>query len=645
MALMVVPAISLAHGLSQPDSFSMQKMVPLPSGSDANLTATDRLATEAVDLLRAKRYDEASKKINEALGLRTDRSYYHLINGLVYHLQAREGSHSAYDLAEQGYQLAIQFDTSNWQAHYFSGLLAIDRSRFGRAVQHFGEAMMFRPDDAGLLHAMSYAAYRSGAPDIAAGAVKAMGAIATTLSPAMLRNSALIMAAVGEHEQANGHLEKLRATGNERLASHVQRRLGEWAQLYQRKGSDLSSGAKPVAATVREGLLPTQYAAPVPDQGQPQGQWQGQAQNQWQGQPPGQGQMPGQMPGQFAGIPGMPPMEDKMVVVDVVMIATEESFSTSKGVNLLKGLQINFGRKAERERINSSAGNWKNDLIDPTNNLDNSSLSQSLKNTITRTLEIPEVVYTLNIANSGNQRNEILARPTLVARTGRTSQFFSGTELSAVVKSGSTSTGPVNIEKQIGVQLAVTPNFMEDGRISLDVMAERNFLKPVGASGNFDLSIESSKSRVEASVLMRFGETLILGGLSEKEATNSRDGVPLLQDIPGIQYLFSKKTTSDLQKSVLILITPRPAQYVYQPENARKEYEQSLSEDERPLANLRARYADWFMPYPNWASVFHHMQENSLYREFRTGDVALENWSDMRTLEDRLNSVIDFIHY
>ncbi|MEP7312974.1 MAG: hypothetical protein ABI859_10350 [Pseudomonadota bacterium] len=33
--------------------------------------------------------------------------------------------------------------------------------------------------------------------------------------------------------------------------------------------------------------------------------------------------------------------------------------------------------------------------------------------------------------------------------------------------------------------------------------------------------------------------------------------MPGLQDVPGVQYLFSNKKTNHLQRSVLILVTPR----------------------------------------------------------------------------------------
>jgi hypothetical protein len=39
------------------------------------------------------------------------------------------------------------------------------------------------------------------------------------------------------------------------------------------------------------------------------------------------------------------------------------------------------------------------------------------------------------------------------------------------------------------------------------------------------------------------------------------------------------------------------------------------------------------------------MQANSLYREFRTGDVTLEKWTNYQTHEDRLRQVLDFLFY
>ena len=572
-------------------------------------TESDALAKEAVDLIKEGKLKRASEKINSALRLRVDRSYYHLINGLIYHLQARQGSAGSYELAEQGYQQAIQFDPSNWQALLLSGLLRIDTSKFDQARLDLAEAMFLRPDDADVLNAFAYAAYRSGAPDLAAGAINALEAMGGVRTQAEIRNASIIMAAVGEPEKAKTYLDRLRDGAPFSSRSHVERRVEDWKGIHNSPA-----------------MIKTQFASP----------------------PGGGFGAPGGMQGGFvapgmqggSGAPGMPgpptgPGMDKMVVVDVVIISTEEDYSNQQGMNLLRGLQVQFGSQgspAFERRFESRSGTGGAEASRTTN--------------IIRQISVPSVLYSLNIFNINSARNEILARPTLVATAGRPSEFFSGAELNAVVVSSGVNSNPVNVVKDIGTTLQVTPAFLEDGQINLKVMAQRTFIKtPNNNLSGFDARVETSKSRVDASVVMRPGETLILGGLSEKEGEITRDGVPLLQDVPLVQYLFARRSSRDYQKSTLILITPRPAQYVYQPEKARQAYEKSLSEEERPFASLRARYADWFRPYPNWASVFRQLQQNSLYREFRTGDVVLENWTDMRSLKDRLSKVLDFLHY
>ena len=135
----------------------------------------------------------------------------------------------------------------------------------------------------------------------------------------------------------------------------------------------------------------------------------------------------------------------------------------------------------------------------------------------------------------------------------------------------------------------------------------------------------------------------MLGGLSEKETVRSRDGVPFLQDIPGVQYLFSSKDTSDLQRSVLMLITPRAPQYTYRSDESIMA--DAGANDSESLKELRARYGDWFKPYPNLASVFNHLNVSAIYREFRTGDVTLEKWDKQNSTRERLQQALDFLFY
>ena len=603
----------------------------------AGVSESDRLAGEALRLISENNLEEASVTINKALQQKIDKSYYHLINGLIYHLMARQGKPASYEVAAKGYEMALRFDPGNWMAHYYLGRLRIDDGHFDKAVPEFAEAMMLRPDDAEVLNGLLFAAYRSQAPDIAAGALAALKASGKMDSPMLMRNSAMVMAALGQQEQAQEFLNRLRKSGaEERLLAHLERRLKEWARYHDSRNAGLVSGA--AKASLQGGPVPSapmaaQSALPtlshfIKVQGTP-------AEAPAEAPADAPADAPAEAPADAAAAaaPEPPPPElsaeeHKMVVVDVVMISTEETISSSQGVNLLSGLQIQFGG-ATNPAFQRTQGN-------------NAGVSAD---SITRTITLPSITYSLNIFNAANQRNEVLARPTLVALVGRPSEFFSGTELTAVSNPGGLGSNPLSIKKDIGVQLTMTPTILSDGRLRMSVLAERTFIKTPNPDALFVQKLEMTKNKVKANVVMRFGETLILGGLSEKESDTNRDGVPLLQDVPVMQYLFSHRTNSDFQKSVLILITPRQPEYVYQPEKARPEHEKTLSEEDRPIASLRARYSDWFKPYPNWASVFHQLQENTLYREFRTGDVDLESWSDARSVQDRLRAIQDFLYY
>ena len=116
----------------------------------------------------------------------------------------------------------------------------------------------------------------------------------------------------------------------------------------------------------------------------------------------------------------------------------------------------------------------------------------------------------------------------------------------------------------------------------------------------------------------------MISGLSEKEKEQLNDGVPFLQDIPVIQYLFSQENTADFMKSVIILITPRKANYTH--EDGSPKADRSSPPDaaaKQPnLAELKER-PGWFKPAPNLDAVYHHLKDVNLFKEFRTGDVKL----------------------
>jgi len=92
----------------------------LKSIPEARVDSDSRKALRsALALLGADRLDEGSQQLNSLLKLEPSSSYLQFFNGFAYHLMARQGDAEKFSLAEQGYLLAVQFDASNWIAHYF----------------------------------------------------------------------------------------------------------------------------------------------------------------------------------------------------------------------------------------------------------------------------------------------------------------------------------------------------------------------------------------------------------------------------------------------------------------------------------------------------------------------------------------------
>lgn len=561
-------------------------------------------ALQGLGLLGKARLEEGSVLLNSALKLDPSNSYLQFFNAFAYHLMAQRGDTQKFSLAEQGYALAIQFDRSNWIAHYFLGVMHFEQRNYHAAQSELAEVMLFREDDRDVLSKMVAASYYSGDPVTAAACLDRLHQLDPGDAP-VLRMLAIVTAAMGRAEEAQRWLAQYQATRPAVIEfDNTQERINHWSVVYRNAPGN---------------MLAVQLAPPNsrPAPRRPA---------------PAEDALPALTPPVTGTVSPAIQNSNNMVLVDVVLMYTVDTLATNKGVNLLKMLTLQFGSNFAPafSKVFSSAD--KGSAVESTAEL-------------TRIITVPALTYSLNIANSSGELNEVLARPTLVALDGVKSEFFSGETLNAaVVSSGSIGGGAVQIEKEVGFKLGITPRFLPDGRIRMSVNAERTFLKPASADIVYTYKLATKKVMINANVVMNFGETLVLGGLNEKETFHTRDGAPLLQDIPGLQYLFSNKHTNDYQHSVLMLITPRQPQYTFRADTATGA-DTGGSADVASMKEFRARYGDWFVPYPNLSSVFNQLNSSSMYREFRTGDVTLEKWDKHETTLQRLKQALGFLFY
>lgn len=110
--------------------------------------------------------------------------------------------------------------------------------------------------------------------------------------------------------------------------------------------------------------------------------------------------------------------------------------------------------------------------------------------------------------------------------------------------------------KDIGIRLTVEPNIHLDNSVTVKMALEVSSLgQNLGTPQEPAFSIGTRNA--DTVMLLRDGETAILGGLIRDEERNTRIKIPGLGDIPAVGALFSNYDKSDSRTDVLLTITPR----------------------------------------------------------------------------------------
>jgi MSHA type pilus biogenesis protein MshL len=166
----------------------------------------------------------------------------------------------------------------------------------------------------------------------------------------------------------------------------------------------------------------------------------------------------------------------------------------------------------------------------------------------------------------------ILSNPRINIMNGQTALLSVGRNTSFISKVESTTTGGITPITTYSVQtssilsgilIGIVPYINERGEISLTIapiisklieLAEKN----VGAVGNqtqISLPIVDLKE-LSTTVKVMNGQTIIIGGLIEKQESVQDDQVPFLGNIPVLGYFFKSRNKQDTKNELVVLLQP-----------------------------------------------------------------------------------------
>ena len=105
--------------------------------------------------------------------------------------------------------------------------------------------------------------------------------------------------------------------------------------------------------------------------------------------------------------------------------------------------------------------------------------------------------------------------------------------------------------RNTGIILEVTPHIIAD-QVLLDMRAERSGISLASS----DIGVIFQTQNAQTQVLVNDGETVVIGGLTITEKTQSRAGIPILMDLPVVGALFRQQTEQETKRDLLIMVTP-----------------------------------------------------------------------------------------
>lgn len=105
------------------------------------------------------------------------------------------------------------------------------------------------------------------------------------------------------------------------------------------------------------------------------------------------------------------------------------------------------------------------------------------------------------------------------------------------------------------LRLDVLPHVTRDGHISLKIDISKNEPDFGNVAANGNPTIQKKEAHTE--LLIRDGDTTVIGGIYTRSTSKSYKKIPLLGDIPVLGWLFKSRTRSDDRSELLIFITPK----------------------------------------------------------------------------------------
>ncbi|MFC1763709.1 secretin N-terminal domain-containing protein [Planctomycetota bacterium] len=147
----------------------------------------------------------------------------------------------------------------------------------------------------------------------------------------------------------------------------------------------------------------------------------------------------------------------------------------------------------------------------------------------------------------------LMANPKILAVNKQLGQVYIGEKLGyregTITGAGGTTEGSVKF-LDTGTKLSFRPYIGSDGYIRMDI-------HPKDSSGSLAGGIPQEKAtELATNIIVKDGQTIVIGGLFRDQIKKTREQVPLLGNIPVLGALFRSDNDNVKREEVIVLLTP-----------------------------------------------------------------------------------------
>jgi len=147
-------------------------------------------------------------------------------------------------------------------------------------------------------------------------------------------------------------------------------------------------------------------------------------------------------------------------------------------------------------------------------------------------------------------KGKVVSSPKVVTIDNKEAMIEQGTQIPySTVSASGTNTQFVDAT----LSLKVTPHITPEGSIIMKLEAKNDSQGATGANGQPAIN----KKKATTEVLVRDGETAVIGGILQVSRKKNQSAVPWLSKIPVLGYLFKYDATQSQNQELLIFITPK----------------------------------------------------------------------------------------